>query len=169
MKKALLLIVLCCAAAPAQTGDRISIELGTATVWLGMDRAAAKQQIEAAGMTFDESANSKGQVLAINAQSKRAFTLKFQDNRLVFAEREWLSNGSGGLPSVVDALAALADQGAVRCSILHAPVSDPDTKMDRIVIECGQRGVILTVGSARLDSGNSASENSVSETIGRYR
>jgi hypothetical protein len=165
MKNALLLLTLCTSTVFAQVGNRVSLELGTVTVWLGMDKAAVKQQVEARGMIFNPS--NPTNVLVVDTQTKRVFTLQFEHDKLVYADRNWLRDESKALPSIMDALAALIDQGATNCTIAHAPMSSPDTKMNRVFVNCGQRGILLTYGSENL-AGQSYTDNAISERIGTY-
>jgi hypothetical protein len=148
----------------AQTSNRVSLQLGTVTVWLGMDKGAAKQQMEASGIYFPDSPDSNAQVIAMELQTKRLFTLKFENNKLVYADRNWLRDDSDVLPSVMDALTSLVDQGATKCTIEHAPMSSPDVRVNRVFIDCGERGILLTYGSTDLGS-----DRTISERIGRLR
>jgi hypothetical protein len=162
MKPVLYLVVLCSFSAFAQPAHRVSLQLGSATVWLGMDKLTARQTVEAAGMVFPDTQNSGGQVIAVDTVAKRIYTLKFESNKLVYAERNWL-NDSNALPSVMDALSSLIDEGT-NCTISHAPLSSPDMKMNRVFIDCGERGILLTYGSV-----NGMTNNTVEEIIGHYR
>ncbi|RZU39308.1 hypothetical protein [Edaphobacter modestus] len=162
MKSLVFLFALCTSTAFAQPEHRVSLQLGSATVWLGMDRVAAKQTIEASGMIFN-SHDSDGQVTAVDVLAKRLFTLEFEKNKLVYADRNWLHE-SDGLPSVMDALTSLIDRGATTCEISHAPLSSPDTKMNRIFVDCGDRGMLLSYGSV-----NGMTNNTVAERIGHFR
>lgn len=166
MTLTILSFALCTPFVYAQPGNRISLQLGTVTVWLGEDKATAKQQIEAGGMLFN-SLPSSGQVGVADANN--AYTLRFDNGKLVYADRTWLpDDGSKALPSVMDALTSLIDQGANNCRIEHLPITSPDTKLNRVFIECGQRGILLTYGSVTL-AGKTYSANEIYETIGRYQ
>jgi len=163
MKSVLLIFVLCATTVFAQVGNRVSLELGTVTVWLGMEKAVVKQQVEARGMNFNES--SPNNVIVADLQAKRVFILLFVHDKLVYADRDWLRDESNALPSVMDALVALIDKGATNCTIAHAPLTSPDAKMNRVVINCGQRGIVLNYGSTTI-AGQSYSGNAISESIG---
>jgi hypothetical protein len=130
-----------------------------------MDKAAVKQGVESSGIYFDQ-ANPKT-VLVADLQSKRVFRLQFEHDKLVYADRNWLSDEANALPSVMDALAALFDKGATNCTIVHVPVSSPDTKMNQVLIDCGQRGILLVSGS-RTVAGQSYADNSIMEIIGTF-
>ncbi len=135
--RTILSFALCSPLGYAQPGHRISLQLGTVTVWLGEDKATAKQQIEAAGLFFN-SLPSSGQVSASDANN--LYTLHFDNGKLVYADRTWLpDDGSKALPSVMDACTPLIDQGANSCRIQHLPITSPDKKLNRVFIECGQR------------------------------
>ena len=162
MKSLVCLFVLFASTATAQPDNRVSLQLGSATVWLGMDKAAAKRNIEAAGIVFSDKLDSGGSGIAVDPRSKQIFTLKFENDRLVFADRDWLRE-SDVLPSIVDALTSLIDQGASQCTVTHSPMSAPDKKVNRVLIDCGDRGLLLTYGT----EGNFTT-NMVSERIGRY-
>ncbi len=165
MKSVLLIFALCASTVNAQVGNRVTLELGTVTVWLGMDKAAVRQQVESSGMNFDES-NPKI-VLVADLQAKRVFTLQFEHDKLVYADRNWLSDEANALPSVMDALAALIDKGATNCTIAHVPMSSPYTKMNRVLIDCGYRGILLTYGTQNV-AGQTYTDNAISEIIGTY-
>jgi hypothetical protein len=163
MKSALLIFSLCASTVFAQVGNRVSLELGTVTVWLGMDKAAVKQQVEASGMIFGQSNSTD--VTVVDTHNSRIFTLQFDHDKLTFADHDWLRDESKALPSVMDALAALIDHGATNCTITHDPMTSPDAKVNRVFINCGQRGILLTYGSTSL-VGKSYTDNSISERIG---
>ena len=165
MKNVLLIFGLCASTVFAQVGNRVSLELGTVSVWLGMDKAAVKQQVEANGMILDQS--NPTNVIVVDAHNSRIFTLQFEHDKLVYADRNWLRDESKALPSVMDALAALIDKGATNCTIVHVPVSSPDTKMNRVVIDCGHRAIVLIYGTQNV-AGQSYSNNAISESIGTY-
>jgi hypothetical protein len=167
MKSFLCIFAVCTSACLAQTDGRVALELGTATVWLGMDRAVAKQTLEASGLTLPDSdtSNPKALLTAVNLRTKRVYNLQFLSNRLVYASRNWLHEGDDGLPSVMDALASLTDQGATKCTIETAPISSPETRVKRVFIDCGLRGLILVHGSVTTSVGP-MTDNRVIERIG---
>lgn len=139
--------------------SRISLQLGTVTVWLGEDKGSVKQEAEAAGMSFVPAAKSESDRVSV-VSSDRVYTLAFEGGKLVYADRNWVHEGSSNLPTVIDALGSLADQVAADCRIEHSPIYSPDTKTNRIFITCGQRGVLLTYGSIASE-GKSYSINDV--------
>ncbi len=164
--RTILSFALCSPLVYAQPGNRVSLQLGTVTVWLGEDKATAKQQIEAAGLHFNSFASS-GQVGVSDANN--VYNLHFDNGKLVYADRTWLpDDGSNALPSVMDAFTSLIDQGANSCRIEHLPITSPDKKLDRVIIECGQRGILLTYGTVMV-AGKTYTANEIYESIGRYQ
>jgi hypothetical protein len=166
-RRTLILLFVCTSCAWAQSGSRVSLQIGTVGIWLGEDKATAKQQIEAAGMIFNATEN-KGQVMVVETVGKGVYQLQFENSKLVYADRNWLRDESKALPSVMDALAALIDEGATNCTIAHQPMSSPDMKMNRIFINCGKRSILLTYGSQTI-AGQPYTDNEISERIGEYR
>jgi len=167
VKAIVALITLCACSAFAQSAARISLDLGSLTVWLGEDKAIVKQQTEAAGMTFVPNGKSGSDQVSV-ISGDRVYTLAFEGGKLVYADRNWPHDSSSSLPTVIDALGSLADHGAASCRIEHSPISSPDTKTNRIFITCGHRGVLLTYGSVVSD-GKTYNLNDVYETIGTLR
>jgi hypothetical protein len=65
-------------------------------VWLGEEKATAKQQIEAAGMIFNATEN-KGQVMVVETVGKGVYQLQFENSKLAYADRNWLRGLPGNL------------------------------------------------------------------------
>lgn len=167
MKRALLIFALFTSSAVGQTGSRVTLDLGPVTVWLGMDRAAAKQQLETAGMKFIPDESDTGRVQVLDQFAKRLYSLRFENNKVVFAERNWLSDEANALSSVMDALTSLADQAASRCTIQHDPINKPEGKLNRVFITCGPRAILMTFGTMTI-GGQSYSDDTVEERIGAF-
>ncbi len=137
-------LMLCVGAVPAFSQ---TLELGTVTVSLGM----AKQQVlrlfsEASYKVMESTATSSATV--IDGALKHVYTVQFTGSRLTYADRSWTSTDGEGLDAAIKALGALAQKGAASCSVAHAPVSEPDTTLDRVFVKCGQRGVLMIRGKA---------------------
>ncbi len=163
MKRCVFALTLLASVAFAQQGTHVALELGSATVWLGMDKTAAQKAIEAAGIEFPEP-DSDGSVIAVDTRAKRIYSLQFFRNKLVYADRNWDRRDGDRLPSVIEALTSLVDQGATNCKLEHAPITKPDMKMDRVFIECGERSVLLVTGGSK-----DISADSITERIGSFR
>jgi len=167
MPRIVLLFALSTSTLFAQNANRVSLELGRLSVWLGEEKGAVKQQTEAAGMSFVQVGKSESDRVVV-AENDRIYTLAFESGKLVYADRNWAHEGSSDLPTVIDALSSLADGGAAVCRIEHSPISSPNRKTNQIFIRCGQRGVFLNYGSI-ISDGKSYSINDVKETIGTLR
>lgn len=157
-KLALLFVILASVISAEAQAPRVKLDLGSVTVWLGMDMVQAKQQLKAAGMTL--SSEREEDILVISPASKSLYSLRFSAGKLVYAARDWLNSDS--LPSVIGAFAALASEGAKNCSILHAPIASPEGTSDRVSIDCGERGVLLIHGEL-----NGMKTDAIWERIGR--
>jgi hypothetical protein len=145
----------------AQSDRRVSLQLGTVTVWLGMDRVEVKRRVETFGMYFPKQPNPEKIVVVADLKEETSYALMFRDEKLSYATRNWPYDKSNSLPTVMDALASLVDEGATKCIIEHAPLSSPGTKMDRVFINCGERGLLLSYGTI-----NGLTDKSITETIG---
>ena len=103
------------------------------------------------------------------SDANHVYTLQFDNGRLAYADRTWLpDNGAEALPSIMDALTSLVDKGANSCRIEHTPTTSPDTKLNRVFVDCGQRGILLTYGTITV-AGKAYSNNEVYERIGHYQ
>lgn len=111
MKSVLCVLAMCASTAFSQSSNLVSLQLGTATVWLGMDRAVAVKRIVASGIYVPDKPNSDDPIIAVDLQTKRLYTLEFEGSRLVYADRNWLDD-SDGLPSVMDALSLIGSPGS---------------------------------------------------------
>jgi hypothetical protein len=154
---ALILGIACAFGSPinAQTqtgGDaKVSLELGSVTVWLGMPETEALSGFQRAGYKVLGMPSALTKMIV---NDKTAYSVGFKGGRLVYADREWPSSGSGELDAVLRAMAALASHGTTSCSIIHAPISKPDGSLNRIFIDCGERSVLLAKGTFEASGEN---------------
>jgi len=123
--------------------SRVAIELGSVTVWLGMPQTDVLLQFQSAGY----------KLLGDNSTARRDFqdgnhvySVWFKNGKVACADREWYSTGGDEMGAVLGALAAIASHGASSCSIIHDPINEPGNSADRILIQCGQRSVVLVKG-----------------------
>jgi hypothetical protein len=134
---------------PAQTGqpqslpdERVSLEVGSVTVWLGMPKAEVVKKFSDAGYEVTDSGDG---VLAHSG--RELHDLHFENGRLVYADLQWYNSNTEEMDAVLGALGALADKTKSRpCSMSHEPLSKPDTALDRIFIFCGDRSVLIARG-----------------------
>ena len=169
------LLALSATSAWAQSGDHISLKLGWITVWIGEDKVAVRQDAQAAGLYYtsnglkgDRARLEQVSITGEGTHEPHNYSLKFEDGKLVYADRDYLHSESEALPSVMDAFASLVQQGVTNCTIEHTPVASPDMKLNRISIDCGPRGVVLTYGP-RLINGKSYTTSEIRERIGTLR
>jgi len=140
----LLLLPFVLAADTAQVRERISLEVGTVTVWLGMTQEEAAKKFRDGGYE----ANLAGEQLLVKSVSE-AHVLWFKAGRLAFAEREWnTAYKADQVDAVIGALGELAEKTKNEpCSVIHSPVSTPNLSADRVFVSCGQRSVLIGKGT----------------------
>ncbi len=131
----------------SQTADKqTALDLGHVTVWLGMPQQEAMKRFSSAGYKVTE-AGSLGVFLKA---ADDYYQMRFNQGRLVYAERSWYNSKQGdAFDAVLGALVALAgDAKNQTCTVSHQPVKDPDVTWERIFIFCGDRSV--RIGKGRL-------------------
>ncbi len=127
----------------ADGNPKVSLDLGSVTVWLGMQKTDALSAFQLAGYTVTGKPSEETMFVVGNSTT---YSVAFKRGRLSFAGREWLTSSSDELDAVLNALAALASHGASSCAIAHQPLSSPDTSVDRVFVDCGERSVLLAKG-----------------------
>jgi hypothetical protein len=138
---------------------KVSIELGSVTVWLGMSKTQMVLVATGAGYrTMDHDNN----IIVLDAKGIVG-TCSFASDRLVFASRSWWRPGGDTLTATIDALAALASYGH-DCELTHAPINKPTLDVNRLFVTCGDRSVLVVKGRANSPSDSEVIE--VDERIG---
>jgi hypothetical protein len=146
----------------ASNHSKVSIELGSVTVWLGMSQTDALAQFQSAGYKV----LGDGTTARTNVQDgNHVYSIWFEGGKVICAEREWYSSGVDEMDAVVGALAAIASQGAHSCSVMHDAINEPGQSAERILIDCGQRSVYLAKG--KISSANPVNYVSASERVGQ--
>lgn len=142
--------------------SKVSIDLGSVTVWLGMPQNDALRQFQNAGYKV----LGDGTTARTNVQDgNHVYSIWFKDGKVICAEREWYSSGRDEMDAVLGALGAMASHGTSSCSITHDTINEPEKSAERILIECGQRSVFLAKG--RIDSTNETKFVDAFERIGQ--
>jgi hypothetical protein len=155
MKAKALLASFLLIAASVTTGaqaDKVTIELGSVTVWLGMSQSEAMKRFHEAGYLANEPEPGKVTII-LDTSQKYVYTVKFVDGSVVSAGREWPLSGTDELTSIIGALSSLADHEGYSCSVRHFVQNSPELAAERISIKCGKRTVLLSqgkVGSSRF-------------------
>jgi hypothetical protein len=120
---------------PCVAQNRVSLDVGSVTVWLGMPKSDAMKKFSEAGFKVVDS----GDGLMVSSPGNVHF-LTFRHNSLIFANRDWYVSGSTDeAQAVMGALSALAAKTKTNaCTVSHDPISEPGISVDRIFISCGQ-------------------------------
>lgn len=134
---------------PAQTGkpqsqpnERVSLEVGSVTVWLGMPKAELTKRFSDAGYEITELGDK-----VFAHFGTEAHDMRFKNGRLVFADVEWYNSKNDEIDAVIGAIGALANKNQLRpCVVSHEPLSEPDASFDRVFIVCGDRSVLIGKG-----------------------
>lgn len=141
---AVLLIFTALTTAAAQTGQRVTLELGNVTVWLGMPKVDVLSACAAAGYTAIENKDDGSiNILTGTTKAGRLYSVRFTAGRVSYAGRSWSSNGKDELDAVLGALATLDGKN---CTVSHEPTNEPDTQLNRVLIVCGSRSVLIVTG-----------------------
>ena len=141
---------------------KVSIDLGSVKVWLGMSQTDALLQFQSAGykMLGDGTTARKD-----FQYGDHVYTVWFRNGKVVCAERDWYTSDKDEMDAVLGALGAIASHGAGSCSITHDTINEPDNSAERILIDCGQRSVLLM--KSKTDSGVKILLVSAFERIGQ--
>jgi len=146
----------------ASNHSKVSIDLGSVKVWLGMSQTDALLQFQSAGykMLGDGTTARKD-----FQDGNHVYTVWLKNEKVVCAEREWYTSGKDEMDAVLGALGAIASHGAGSCSITHDTINEPDNSAERILIDCGQRSVLLM--KSKIDTGVKILLVSAFERIGQ--
>ena len=146
---------------PCSGQQKVSLEIGTVTIWLGMPRQDVVRRCADVG--YKQVFSDPQSILLQGGDG--LYNTHFVGGKLVYASREWYSSDSDkdAFQSTVAALSYLADEEhPTSCHITHEPLSDPSMSMDRIFINCGQRSFLLATGKV-----NGKEVSGVTEQIGQ--
>lgn len=158
---ALLLLILVVSAQPqSQPVERVSLEIDSQTVWLGMPKADVAKKFTDIGYKIVDSTD--GTMVAVS--DKKAHTFHITNGRLDFADVGWYQGDGDIINAVLGALGALADKTNTPCLVEHQPISKPNQTVNRVFISCGERSVLILNG--KLDG---ATMLDVSERIGNFQ
>lgn len=159
----LLVLVLCLCAQPGRPqsqSERVSLEIDSQTVWLGMPKADVTKKFTDIGYKITDLPD--GTMIAY--ADKKAHPFHFTNGRLDFADVSWAAQGGDVIDAVLGALGALADKTNTPCLIDHEPISKPGETADRVFISCGERSVLILNGKI-----NGTLTWEVSERIGEFQ
>lgn len=137
-------------ALPARTGQSqstpkkevTSLDLGSVTVWLGMTKEETLKRLSVGGNKPKDLGDAIGADTGTGTH-----VLQFKNNRLVFADLEWHTEHTvvHEIDAVLGALGALAQKNDGHpCTVVHAPLSSPNSSSDRVFVVCGKRSVLIS-------------------------
>ena len=106
---------------------------------------------------------SSGIDMYLLVASGHSGSVQFSRGKLVFADREWISEDKSDLEAVLGALQVLAQHRTATCTVEHAPLTTPEQNANRIFVSCGKRSILILKGS--LDG---KPVSSISEGIGSF-
>lgn len=124
----------------ATARSKVSLQLGSVTVWVGMPQSDALSAFRRAGY---EVANKSDANQILIKDGTALYSVNFKDAAVVYADREWLLSRKNEINAVMGALGAIAPRGSEPCIVRHAPVNNPSLQSDRIFVKCGQRSVLI--------------------------
>jgi hypothetical protein len=149
MKRALLVFVIYTSTAFAQTNSRISLECGTVTIWLGMAQSQVEKEFHNAGYYVPD-LNAQKLSLVTDLQRKHVYSVGFESEKLVYASRDWPVTGTNQLSAVIGSLSAFAANGKMSCSIQSSPLKSPDISAERVIVNCGERSLVIAKGKSAV-------------------
>jgi hypothetical protein len=141
---------------PCVAQNRVSLDVGPVTVWLGMLKSDAIKKYSEAGYKVLDN----GDALMLSSNGNVTLLI-FQHNSLIFASRDWsVGESPDEAQAVIGAVSALAEKTKTNaCTVSHDPLSEPGISVDRVFIQCGhtvrpdgtlviERSVMITVNSS---------------------
>ena len=125
----------------SQMPERVSLEVWSVNVWLGMPMEEAIKKFRDLGYAI-KATNDKVQV----ERGNKAKTIWFKNDQLVFADQDWLtSEKTDGIDAILEALGTLAEKVKNQsCVIIRTPISSADPFSNSVVIVCGKRSFSIT-------------------------
>jgi hypothetical protein len=127
-----------------QSKPRVSLDLGSVNVWLGMSKAEVLNAVHKVGYrTIDELTDGKAMITSGDVGKGPYYTVKFTADRLSYAERSWFSDNQP-FDAVLGALSTVSGKS---CDIQDDPKMTPEMNIRRIYIYCGERSILILKGT----------------------
>jgi hypothetical protein len=129
---------------------KVSLNLGSVTVWLGMPQSEVLLQFQSAGYRVTGEGNTR--TVAIGDSPAM---IGFQDGRLKYATMEWYTYtpGQDEMDVVIRALTDLASHGGAPCSIVPDRMNTPDGSANMIFVDCGEWSLMFVKGEVAEKTG----------------
>jgi hypothetical protein len=141
-----LVLVTLAVCAEAQVA-RVSLDCGSASIWLGMPKNQAIKALSDSGYVALEQM-FHGVSIFFNSNEKKSCELSFALERVIYACREWTdtANGfDGALNAVIGALQSMTQGKFTQgCTVLPYHASTPDGANESADVACGKRSVTIT-------------------------
>jgi hypothetical protein len=133
--------------ANAQAAPKLSLELGSMKVWLGMSKADVLSACAAVGYSAIDSKNGV-YITSGKGENSHIYDVEFKKGLLSYASRSWASHDKDYLEAVIGVLKGF--DGAT-CSISNQPMNKPESALERVLVICGDRSVMLISGTIGKD------------------
>lgn len=148
MKSIIVLVAFCLSSFSQEqaqsTGEKVELDLGAVTVWLGMPQQEAFSKFATAGYKVQAASSSDDPTWVLNGD--HAYEVRFSSGRLSFADRSWAGKNVDSIEAVIGALGTLAQHSGSPCDVSHDPIVQPGNSSDRVFVSCGKRSVLIMKG-----------------------
>jgi hypothetical protein len=150
MKRTLILVALITLFSPLMQGQskRVTLDLGTVTVWIGMPKQEAFSKLATAGyklMTTSDEDTADGKIIAVLSGDE-------------------LYKNTSVADAVIDSLRTVAGPSGATCKVIPDTLSNPESSLKRVFVQCGTRTILIMKGKI----GKAENLVTVSERIGDY-
>jgi hypothetical protein len=144
--------------------NRVSLDLGPVTVWLGMPKTEFLSVAKEAGYKttdFGVKEGAKENDVVMSSGEKITgtyYSLRFNKaGLLTYADRRWPDDDKSPYEAVMGALNTVDGQ---KCTVSRQPLSEPNYNLDRIFLFCDKsRSILLTYGRVHgFDASGEVSE-----------
>ncbi len=149
-----------------------SLQIGLVKVRLGMPRAELESQISGTAerdVVVHHTGDDLGSNVLVITQNTwnigtpsgndHAGDVRFGNDRVVYAEREWLLKDSDGVDAILGALDSFQKEGLHACAISHDTLPEPGATHERAWIDCGARRLLIMKTKVRDQEFRSITEN----------
>jgi hypothetical protein len=165
MKTIALVVALLTASCLAESTphERISLELGSVIVYLGMPEADLLKRCADAGLKVTNTGVGEFAIVEQRSGANKAvYMATTRGGRVVWAMRSWSYANMEPHEVVMKALIAFSKYGQ-NCAVTSSPQTNPESSSERIFISCGHRTLrLMTVKF----TGEQSPTFDVSESIG---
>lgn len=155
----------------AQEGP-LSLQIGLVKVRLGMPRTELESQISGtveSDVVVHHTGDELGSNVLVITQNAwnigtprgddHAGEVRFRNDRVVYAEREWLLKGSDPVDAILEAIDSFQREGLHACVISRDTLPEPGATYERAWIDCGTRRLLIMKTKVRDQEFRSITEN----------